>query len=42
MTYTVAVATRLARGDGRPGAHTPAGALGPGIGVAAGGDFFLG
>jgi short subunit dehydrogenase-like uncharacterized protein len=33
------VALRLARGEGRPGAHTPAALFGPEIAVAAGGEF---
>ncbi len=43
--FTVAtaalVATRLAAGQGRPGAHTPAAALGADLAVDAGGEFFL-
>ncbi|MER5439876.1 hypothetical protein [Streptomyces sp. NPDC002790] len=46
MDYTAAVAAeaaaRLARGEGVPGAHTPAAALGPDLAAAAGGNFFLG
>lgn len=45
MDYTAAVAAetaaRLARGDGRPGALTPAAALGPDLATAAGGTFLL-
>lgn len=45
MDYTAAVAAetaaRLARGEGKPGAHTPAAALGPDLAVAAGGTFIL-
>ncbi|MFD4787710.1 NAD(P)H-binding protein [Streptomyces sp. NPDC058459] len=45
MDYTAAVATevatRLAKGEGRPGAFTPAAALGPDIAIAAGGTFLL-
>lgn len=45
MDYTAAVAaevaTRLAKGEGKPGAYTPAAALGPGIAVIAGGTFLL-
>ena len=43
MDFTVAVAaevtTRLARGDGEPGAYTPAAAFGPDLATAAGGRF---
>ncbi len=46
MDYTAAVATevavQLAKGAGKPGAYTPAAALGSGIAVAAGGTFLLG
>jgi short subunit dehydrogenase-like uncharacterized protein len=35
------VAVRLARGEGRPGAYTPARALGPEVAEAAGGTFLL-
>lgn len=35
----VEVAARLARGEGKPGAHTPASALGPDVAEAAGGTF---
>jgi short subunit dehydrogenase-like uncharacterized protein len=46
MDYSAAVtaetAMRLARGGARPGAYTPAAAFGPGLAVAAGGDFVLG
>jgi hypothetical protein len=43
MDYTVAaeVAVRLARGGGKPGAHTPAAAFGPDLAVSAGGTFLL-
>ncbi|GAB3576322.1 saccharopine dehydrogenase NADP-binding domain-containing protein [Amycolatopsis endophytica] len=45
MDYTAAVAAeaaaRLARGEGKPGAHTPAAALGPELATAAGGTFLL-
>ncbi|WP_030903644.1 saccharopine dehydrogenase NADP-binding domain-containing protein [Streptomyces sp. NRRL F-5126] len=45
MDYTADVATetaaRLARGEGRPGVHTPAAALGADLAVAAGGTFVL-
>ncbi len=45
MDFTVAVmvevATRLARGDGPPGAYTPAAAFGPDLATAAGGTFVL-
>ncbi|HWD03298.1 MAG TPA: SDR family NAD(P)-dependent oxidoreductase [Amycolatopsis sp.] len=45
MDYTAAVAAetaaRLARGEARPGAYTPAAALGPELAVAAGGTFLL-
>jgi hypothetical protein len=36
-----AAAVRLVRGEGKPGAHTPAVALGPDLAVAAGGTFLL-
>ena len=36
------IATRLARGEGRPGAFTPAEAFGPELAIAAGGTFILG
>ncbi len=43
MDFTSAVAAqtalRLAAGKGRPGAHTPAAALGPDLAIAAGADF---
>ncbi|MGV9363756.1 hypothetical protein [Amycolatopsis sp. NPDC003731] len=43
MDFTAAVvaetAARLARGDGKPGAHTPAAAFGAGLAEAAGGAF---
>ncbi|MFE6483067.1 saccharopine dehydrogenase NADP-binding domain-containing protein [Streptomyces sp. NPDC057757] len=46
MDYTAAVATevavQLAKGEGKPGAYTPAAALGPDIAIAAGGTFLLG
>lgn len=35
------VAARLARGEGKPGAHTPASALGADVAEAAGGTFLL-
>ena len=45
-TFTAATAAEtalaLARGDARPGADTPAGALGPELALAAGGEFLLG
>ncbi|RFU85056.1 hypothetical protein DY218_19225 [Streptomyces triticagri] len=45
MDYTAAVAAevaqRLARGEGKPGAYTPAAALGADLAVAAGGSFVL-
>ncbi|MFI7501666.1 hypothetical protein ACIBVL_24810 [Streptomyces sp. NPDC049687] len=45
MDYTAAVATevavRLAKGEGKPGAYTPAAALGPDVAIAAGGTFLL-
>jgi short subunit dehydrogenase-like uncharacterized protein len=45
MDFTTAVvaevAARLARGEGKPGAHTPASALGPDVAEAAGGTFLL-
>jgi short subunit dehydrogenase-like uncharacterized protein len=45
MDYTVSVATevavRLARGEGRRGAYTPAAAFGPDLATAAGGVFVL-
>lgn len=45
MDYTISVATetatRLAKGDGKPGAYTPAAALGADLAVAAGGTFIL-
>ncbi len=45
MDFTVAVAAeaaaRLARGEGKPGAYTPAAAFGPGLAVAAGGAFLI-
>jgi hypothetical protein len=44
MDFTAAVLVevtlRLARGDGPPGAYTPAAAFGPGIAADAGGTFF--
>jgi short subunit dehydrogenase-like uncharacterized protein len=46
MDYTANVAAeiavRLVRGDGRPGAYTPAAAFGPDLATAAGGGFILG
>jgi short subunit dehydrogenase-like uncharacterized protein len=46
MDFTADVATevavRLARGEGKPGAYTPAAAFGPDLAVAAGGSFVLG
>ncbi|MFB7555531.1 hypothetical protein [Streptomyces brevispora] len=46
MDYTADVAAeataRLARGEGRPGAYTPAAAFGPDLATAAGGTFILG
>ncbi|MEU4249580.1 hypothetical protein AB0F15_19420 [Amycolatopsis sp. NPDC026612] len=45
MDFTTAVvaevAARLARGEGKPGAHTPASALGADLAEAAGGTFLL-
>lgn len=45
MDYTAAVAAetaaRLARGEGRPGAYTPAAAFGADLATAAGGTFIL-
>ena len=45
MDYTAAavtdVATRLARGVGRPGAHTPAAVFGPDLAVSAGATFLI-
>jgi short subunit dehydrogenase-like uncharacterized protein len=45
MDFTTAVvaetAARLARGEGKPGAHTPTSALGPDVAEAAGGSFLL-
>ncbi len=45
MDYTADVAAetaaRLARGEGKPGAHTPAAALGPDLATAAGGTFVI-
>ncbi|MCI3240027.1 MULTISPECIES: saccharopine dehydrogenase NADP-binding domain-containing protein [Streptomyces] len=45
MDYTAAVAAEtaaaLARGEGKPGAYTPAAVLGPDLAVAAGGTFVL-
>lgn len=45
MDYTAGaaaeIAARLARGEGKPGAHTPAAALGPDLAAAAGGTFIL-
>jgi hypothetical protein len=45
MDFTVAAAAevtgRLARGQGEPGAYTPAAAFGPELAVAAGGQFVL-
>ncbi|SEP48956.1 saccharopine dehydrogenase NADP-binding domain-containing protein [Amycolatopsis saalfeldensis] len=46
MDFTADVATevavRLSRGEGKPGAYTPAAAFGPDLAVAAGGSFVLG
>ncbi|WP_240929586.1 saccharopine dehydrogenase NADP-binding domain-containing protein [Streptomyces coryli] len=46
MDFTVSAAAetaaRLARGEGKPGAYTPAAALGPELATAAGGTFILG
>jgi hypothetical protein len=36
-----ATATRLARGEGKPGAHTPAAGFGPDLATAAGGTLVL-
>ncbi|MGV9375706.1 hypothetical protein ACWDRB_07825 [Nonomuraea sp. NPDC003707] len=45
MDYTAGaaaeIAARLARGEGKPGAYTPAAALGPDLAAAAGGTFIL-
>ncbi|MER6358947.1 hypothetical protein ABT186_46030 [Streptomyces sp. NPDC001634] len=45
MDYTAGAAAetaaRLARGEGKPGAHTPAAALGPDLTTATGGTFIL-
>ncbi|MFC1411777.1 hypothetical protein ACEZCY_21205 [Streptacidiphilus sp. N1-12] len=45
MDYTADVAAetavQLARGEGRPGAHTPSAALGPELATAAGGAFLF-
>ncbi|USX55307.1 NAD(P)H-binding protein [Lentzea sp. HUAS12] len=45
MDFTAAVsaevAARLARGEGKPGAYTPAAAFGPGLATAAGGEFLV-
>ncbi|OZM81689.1 NAD(P)H-binding protein [Pseudonocardia sp. MH-G8] len=45
MTFTVGavteVAQRLAKGEGRPGAFTPAGLFGPEVALAAGGEFLV-
>ncbi|HWO63180.1 MAG TPA: saccharopine dehydrogenase NADP-binding domain-containing protein [Umezawaea sp.] len=45
MTFTVGavteVALRLAKGEGRPGAFTPAGLLGPEVALAAGAEFVV-
>lgn len=45
MTFTAAaaaeVAQRLARGEGRPGAHTPGALFGPALALAAGGEFLI-
>ncbi|SDF78303.1 Uncharacterized conserved protein [Lentzea fradiae] len=45
MDFTAAVsaevAARLVRGEGKPGAYTPAAAFGPGLALAAGGEFLL-
>jgi short subunit dehydrogenase-like uncharacterized protein len=45
MDYTAGVtaeiAARLARGEGKPGAYTPAAAFGPDLAIAAGGAFLL-
>ncbi|BDD69703.1 hypothetical protein JCM4020_03230 [Streptomyces coelicolor] len=38
---TATVTELLARGAGRPGAWTPAGALGPDVATSAGGTFVL-
>ncbi|ANZ43424.1 hypothetical protein BBK82_40305 [Lentzea guizhouensis] len=35
------VAVRLARGEGKPGAYTPAAAFGPGLAAAAGGELII-
>ncbi len=45
MTFTVGAATevaqRLAKGEGRPGAFTPAGLFGPEVALAAGAEFVV-
>ncbi len=45
MTFTAVataeVAQRLAKGEGRPGAHTPGALFGPALAVAAGGEFLI-
>jgi short subunit dehydrogenase-like uncharacterized protein len=38
---TAEVAQRLARGEGRPGAFTPAALFGPELALAAGGEFVI-
>jgi len=35
------VAQRLARGEGRPAAHTPGALFGPALALAAGGEFLI-
>jgi short subunit dehydrogenase-like uncharacterized protein len=46
MNYTADViteaATQLVRGEGKPGAYTPAAAFGPDIAIRAGGTYLLG
>jgi hypothetical protein len=39
MDYSASVAARLARGEGKPGAYTPAAVFGPDLATAAGGGF---
>ena len=45
MEFTVNVAaqvvSRLARGEGRPGAFTPGALFGPGLAESAGGEFIV-
>jgi hypothetical protein len=45
MTFTAGavteVAQRLAKGEGRPGAFTPAGLFGPEVALTAGAEFMI-